>query len=125
MKMIPSKNPQTITYSQYERYTPEKLELINGNLLWSEQERIELLLLLLYNVGLETFLRHLPEETISELKTLLESSEKQGCANTRGLKRTRKINHLQPRTSVHDWGVKEIIDKMNKAISYLDKEENR
>ncbi|MGG1289843.1 hypothetical protein ABE218_00325 [Bacillus smithii] len=76
MKMIPSKNPQPITYSQYERYTPEKLELINRNLLGSEQERIELLLLLLYNVGLETFLQHLPEETISELKTLLESSEK-------------------------------------------------
>jgi hypothetical protein len=40
MKMIPSKNPQTITYSQYEQYTPEKLELIKGNLLWSEQERL-------------------------------------------------------------------------------------
>lgn len=33
MKIIPSKNPQTITYSQYERYTPEKLDLIKGNLL--------------------------------------------------------------------------------------------
>lgn len=43
MKLIPSKNPQTITYSQYERYISGKLELIKGNLLWSEQERIELL----------------------------------------------------------------------------------
>jgi hypothetical protein len=75
MEIIPSKNPQKITYSQYERYTPERLELLNGNLLWNEQERMNLLLLLLYNVGLEALVQHLPKESISELKSLLGSSE--------------------------------------------------
>ncbi|MEW5323798.1 hypothetical protein V2J23_17265 [Geobacillus thermoleovorans] len=73
MKMIPSRNPQKITYSQYKRYTPEKLELLNGNLLWNEQERMNLLLMLLYNVGLEALIQHLPKESRNELKFLLES----------------------------------------------------
>jgi hypothetical protein len=81
MEIIPSRKPQPVTYSQYERYTPESFELIKGNLLCSEQERINLLLLLLYNVGLESFVQHLPKETISELKSLLESSEEQGMQN--------------------------------------------
>ena len=76
MDIVPSREPQQVTYSQYERYTPEKVELIKGNLLYSEQERINLLLLLLYNVGLEAFLQHLPEKTIQELTSLLSSNEK-------------------------------------------------
>lgn len=119
MEMIPSKNPQKITYSQYERYTPEKLELLDGNLLWNEQERMNLLLLLIYNVGLESFVQHLPKESISELKSLLESSEKQVSAKTKGLKRTRKRNPLQPHTKVNDWGIQEILDKTDKAIEKL------
>lgn len=119
MEIIPSKNPQKITYSQYERYTPEKLELLDGNLLWNEQERMNLLLLLIYNVGLESFVQHLPKESISELKSLLESSEKQVSAKTKGLKRTRKRNPLQPHTKVNDWGIQEILDKTDKAIEKL------
>lgn len=76
MDIVPSREPQQVTYSQYKRYTPEKVELIKGNLLYSEQERINLLLLLLYNVGLEAFLQHLPEKTIQELTSLLSSNEK-------------------------------------------------
>jgi hypothetical protein len=40
------------------------------------------------------------------------------------IKRKRR-NPLHPRTSVHDWGVKEIIDKMNKALTYLDGAEDK
>ncbi|GLH64479.1 MULTISPECIES: hypothetical protein [Bacillaceae] len=76
MDIVPAPKAKKITYSQYERYTPEKLELVQGDLLWSEQERINLLLLLLYNVGLEAFLQHLPEKTIQELTSLLSSNEK-------------------------------------------------
>lgn len=125
MDIIPSQKPKTITYSQYERYTPESLELAEGNLLWSEEERINLLLLLLYNTGLEALVQHLPKQSIKELKSLLENNEKQVSTKQKGLKRTRKRNHLHPHTSVHDWNVKDIIDKMNKAISYLDNEEKR
>ncbi|REJ11524.1 MAG: hypothetical protein C6W58_18090 [Bacillaceae bacterium] len=119
MEMIPSKNPQKITYSQYERYTPEKLELLDGNLLWNEQERMNLLLLLLYNVGLEALVQHLPKESRNELKSLLESIDKQDSAKQGGLKRTRKRNPLQPHTNVNDWGMQEILDKMDKAIEKL------
>ncbi|WP_163152591.1 hypothetical protein [Anoxybacillus sp. MB8] len=119
MKIIPSKNPQKITYSQYKRYTPEKLELLDGNLLWNEQERMNLLLLLLYNVGLESFVQHLPKESRNELKSLLESIDEENSAKQGGLKRTRKRNSLQPHTSVHDWGIQEILDKMDKAIEKL------
>ena len=76
MDIVPAPKAKKIIYSQYERYTPEKLELVQGDLLWSEQERINLLLLLLYNVGLEAFLQHLPEKTIQELTSLLSSNEK-------------------------------------------------
>jgi hypothetical protein len=41
------------------------------------------------------------------------------------IKRKRRRNPLHPRTSVHDWGVKEIIDKMNRALSYLDGVEDK
>jgi hypothetical protein len=119
MEMIPSKNPQKITYSQYERYTPEKLELLDGNLLWNEQERMNLLLLLLCNVGLEALVQHLPKESRNELKSLLESIDKQDSAKQGGLKRTRKRNPLQPHTNVNDWGMQEILDKMDKAIEKL------
>lgn len=40
-------------------------------------------------------------------------------------KRKKIRNPLHPRTSVHDWGIKEIVDKMNKALSYLDGLENK
>ncbi|ESU73438.1 hypothetical protein T260_02445 [Geobacillus thermopakistaniensis] len=120
MKIIPSRKPQPVTYSQYERYTPEKLELVQGDLLWSDQERIDLLMLLLYNVGLEAFIQQLPPKSISELKSLLECSEKKDSAKTtKGLKRTRKRNPLQPHTKVNDWGIQEILDKMDKAIEKL------
>jgi hypothetical protein len=116
MEIIPSKNPQKITYSQYERYTPEKLELLDGNLLWNEQERMNLLLLLLCNVGLEALVQHLPKESRNELKFLLESIDKQDSAKQGGLKRTRKRNPLQPHTKVNDWGIQKILDKTDKAI---------
>lgn len=120
MDIVPAKKPQKITYSQYERYTPEKLELVQGDLLWSDQERIDLLMLLLYNVGLEAFIQHLPPKSISELKSLLECSEKKDSAKTtKGLKRTRKRNPLQPHTKVNDWGIQEILDKTDKAIEKL------
>ncbi len=46
---------------RYDR-TPEKLEMIEGKLLWSEKERIALLGLLLENVGLKAAVRLAPAE---------------------------------------------------------------
>ncbi len=47
--------------ARYER-TPEKLELIEGRLLWSEEDRLLLLGLLLENVGLNAAVRLAPPE---------------------------------------------------------------
>ena len=48
--------PEPLTLEQYQRYTPEKLELIEGYLIdgpESTEAREQLLALLLTNVGLE------------------------------------------------------------------------
>ncbi len=37
--------------------TPEKIEMIDGKLLWSEEERVALLALLLENVGIDKAVR--------------------------------------------------------------------
>jgi len=61
---IPDLEPQKLNVWQYEAFTPEKLELIGGYLAgpadWTE-ERIDLLQLLLANVGLEQTVRLAPE----------------------------------------------------------------
>ena len=49
--------PEPITLEQYQRYTPEKLELVEGYLIDgpdATEVREKLLALLLTNVGLET-----------------------------------------------------------------------
>jgi len=42
---------------------PEKLEVVRGKLLWSDQERIALLAMLLENVGIDEAVRLAPRET--------------------------------------------------------------
>jgi hypothetical protein len=55
MKIIPRKEPQAITYDMWQECTPyeNKFELIDGNAFWTQKERMNLLLMLAYNTGLE------------------------------------------------------------------------
>jgi hypothetical protein len=40
-------------HSRYHEMCPEKLELVEGKLMWTEEERLKLLALLLENVGID------------------------------------------------------------------------
>ena len=50
--LVPHLEPRRITIDEYQAHTPEKLELIEGFLLYDQDERRRLLALLLVNVGL-------------------------------------------------------------------------
>ena len=72
-KLVPLKEAQRLTCEQWDMYTPyeNKLELWDGEALCDLQEREDLLLVLLYNIGLECFVKMLPEESKKILKELL------------------------------------------------------
>lgn len=67
MELTPRKEPQKITYEQYQEYTPEKIEMYENNVFFTEKERMKMLLLLLQNIGIEAFVRNLLPETRKEL----------------------------------------------------------
>lgn len=71
MELVPGREPKAITYQQYQDYTPERIEMYENNLFFSEDERVNMLLLLLQNIGLET----LPQETRKELIEVVEDIE--------------------------------------------------
>lgn len=70
MELIPRKEPQKITYQQYQDYTPEKIEMYENNLFFTDKERMDMLLLLMTNVGLESMVEALPLETKIALKKM-------------------------------------------------------
>lgn len=60
---VPDVTPRPINFEQYEAFTPEKLELIEGYLIDGpdyHEERLDLLMLLLVNEGLEEAVRLAP-----------------------------------------------------------------
>ncbi|MBE3101806.1 MAG: hypothetical protein IMZ47_05995 [Firmicutes bacterium] len=73
MKLIPKRESQLLTCEAWDEYTPyeNKLELIDGEALWGGEERDRMLLALVYNTGLEHFVRMLPEESRKILQELL------------------------------------------------------
>ncbi len=58
----------------YERFalTPEKFEMIDGKLFWSDEERVTLLAMLLENVGIDAALRLAP---LDRWRAALEAAE--------------------------------------------------
>lgn len=74
MKLVPTKDPQKLTFEIWDQSTPyeNKLELIDGNAFWSTEERDNLLLALVYNVGLQHFIKILPEESRQAIRELLD-----------------------------------------------------
>lgn len=74
--LIPKKEAQEVTISIREKYTPyeNKLELVDGVFLPFNNEREKMLLLCLYNMGLENFVKLLPDESKEILKELLQST---------------------------------------------------
>ncbi|WP_110113996.1 hypothetical protein [Bacillus sp. CGMCC 1.16541] len=75
MELIPRREPQKITYQQYEENTPEKTEMYQNDIFFDEAERIKMLNLLMTNVGMETMVKNLSRETQRELIDILEEVE--------------------------------------------------
>lgn len=69
-KMIDFKfknEPQKIDYDLYSELTPSSnMELIDGNLYWSVEERENLLRLLIYNVGIKRTLEIINQNRLKE-----------------------------------------------------------
>jgi hypothetical protein len=72
--LIPKAKGQKISYADLIDF-PEKVEMIDGNLLFSEREKKAVLLAYTTNFGLEFFVSLLPKESLKELKGLLEKVE--------------------------------------------------
>ncbi|MCH1626114.1 hypothetical protein [Fredinandcohnia quinoae] len=75
MELVPGREPKAITYQQFQDYTPEKLEMYENNVFFTEKERIRMLTLLLTNVGIKTMLKNLPSESRKELVEVVEEIE--------------------------------------------------
>lgn len=75
MEIIPRREPQKITFQQFEENTPEKIEMYEKNLFFNEKERINMLKLLIMNVGMETMVKNLPKETRKELTEILKENK--------------------------------------------------
>jgi hypothetical protein len=73
MSLTPRKEPQLLTWEDWDEHTPyeNKLELINGEALWGGEERDRMVLALVYNIGLKHFVMMLPNESRAILKDLL------------------------------------------------------
>lgn len=76
LMLIPKKEAQPINYEIYEGFTPgeNKLELLSGVFLPFNNEREKMLLLCLYNMGLQEFVTILPQESKEELFHLLQQN---------------------------------------------------
>ncbi|MFK5707507.1 hypothetical protein [Lysinibacillus boronitolerans] len=75
--LIPKKEAQRIDYKTYEEYTPaeNKLELVEGVFLPFDKEKM--LMLCLFNMGLQEFICILPQESKEELLNLLQQDLKE------------------------------------------------
>ncbi len=61
-KLIPALKQQLVNAGMFCDYTPEKLELFDGIILGDIEESKKLLLLLLYNIGLEETVKLAPKK---------------------------------------------------------------
>jgi hypothetical protein len=72
-EIIPLKKPQRLTCEQWAQYTPyeNKLELFDGQALADLRERENMIIALVYNIGLEHFIKILSKESKAILNELL------------------------------------------------------
>lgn len=72
-ELIPLKEPQRLTCEQWAQYTPyeNKLELFDGQALADLRERENMIVALIYNIGLKHFVKILPQESKAILKELI------------------------------------------------------
>jgi hypothetical protein len=75
--LIPLRHPQEINYDNYYKFCPYemKLEIFDGELFGSYKERKNFLLMMLFNVGLEEFVKMLPSKSKEILKEILNNED--------------------------------------------------
>ena len=73
-ELIPLAEPQRLTCEQWAQYTPyeNKLELFDGEALADLRERENMIIALIYNIGLKHLIKILPPESKTILKELLD-----------------------------------------------------
>jgi hypothetical protein len=73
MEMIPKAEPQKIPFQVFEKSIPNegKWELIDGELLFSDEEMRKVILMLVSQIGLKKLIDILPHESRDELERLL------------------------------------------------------
>jgi hypothetical protein len=73
MKTIPKAESQKITFQMFENSIPNegKWELIDGELLFSDEEMRKVILMLVSQIGLKKLIDILPLESRDELERLL------------------------------------------------------
>jgi hypothetical protein len=59
-------NGQAVNYDLYSKYSPVSMEIIDGNLFFTERERENLLKLAIYNVGIKRTLEIIDENKADE-----------------------------------------------------------
>ena len=72
-ELVPLAEPQRLTCEQWAQYTPyeNKLELFDGQALADLRERENMIIALVYNIGLKHFVKILPQESKAILKELI------------------------------------------------------
>jgi hypothetical protein len=73
-KIIPDIKPQLVNIEMYDDYTPEKLELLDGIILGDIEEAKKLLLLLLFNIGLEETIKLAPKKLWEQVINVRQSN---------------------------------------------------
>lgn len=78
LMLIPKIEAQPINYKIYEEYTPgeNKLEVIGGKFLPFDNDLERMLILCLFNLGIQEFISILPQESKEELFYLLQQDLK-------------------------------------------------
>ena len=73
MEMIPKAEPQKIPFQVFENSIPNegKWELIDGELLFSDEEMRKVILMLVSQIGLKKMIEIFPHESRDELERLL------------------------------------------------------
>lgn len=81
--MTPRSESQKVKAEEFWRNYPERIVLVEGQILTPNPAQIEgLLLLLMYSVGLSTVINILPRESLGDLRILLAGLEKDEVQET-------------------------------------------
>lgn len=75
--LIPLEKGQEVNYDNFYKFCPYecKVEIFDGQVFGSYKERKNFLLMMLFNIGLEEFVKMLPEKSKAILKELLNNEE--------------------------------------------------